>query len=63
MKEEKVIYCEWLGLGNPIEKELTKEEAIRKYNSKIEALKGFLFKDTSFIGVKDKTGRWLIKNN
>lgn len=59
---ENVIYCEWLGLGDPIEVELPKNMALERYTAKFKALKGYLFKDTSFIGIKDLKGNWICKN-
>jgi hypothetical protein len=61
--KELVTYCEFLGMGNPIERELTYDEAMKRYKQKVEANKRFLFGSMSFIGVKDKNGKWIITND
>jgi len=62
MEDENVIYCEWIGLGNPREIEMPLEEAMKRYQAKENALEGYIFKDTSFIGIKTKDGKWIAKN-
>lgn len=59
---EKVIYCEWITLGNPIEREMFYKDAIKRYNCKLKALKGYLFELTSFVGIKNLKGEWIIIN-
>ena len=59
---DKVIYCEYLFQCNPIERKLSLKEALKRFKSKTEALKGYVFKDACFIGIKDLKGNWIKKN-
>jgi len=59
---KKVYYCEFLAFGNPIERELDYEEALKRYYAKLKALEGYIFKETCFIGIKDLSGNWIITN-
>ena len=60
---ENVIYCEMLFMGNPIEIKMPKDKAIERYNGKLEALKGYLFQDACFIGIKNLNNKWIVNNN
>jgi hypothetical protein len=61
--ECEVSYCEYLGLGNPIEQKLPKSEALKRFNCKLLALEKYpLIKAMSFVGIKDEMGKWLITN-
>ena len=58
----EVIYCEWLAMGEPIERKMEMPEAIERFNIKIKAIEGYLFKDLCFIGIKDLSNNWIMKN-
>ena len=60
---ENAIYCEKLFMSNPIEVEMPLDKAIERYNSKLWALNGYLFRDACFVGVKRLNGQWIIDNN
>jgi hypothetical protein len=63
MTEETVYYCEFLGMNEPRKVELPYSEALKRYNSKLEANKKYLFGALSFIGIMKKSGEWLINND
>lgn len=64
----KYYYCEFLGFGNPLKFEMTKEQAIKRWQDKIEGLSQYsgLAIDMSFVGVQqendDGSNEWILKN-
>lgn len=68
MSESTYFYCEILAFRNPVEQQLPKEEALKRYQYKKQALEkyGGLMKEMSFIGVQKRSGKkreWIIKND
>jgi len=61
--DDEVVYCEFLALGEPKEIYLPFKTAMNRYDSKIWALKGYLFGGACFVGIKTKDGQWIIDNN
>jgi len=62
-KNKEVEYCEWLAFGNPIQRIMKFEEAKKRYESKVKALRNnTIIGEMSFIGIKDKSSNdWIIK--
>jgi len=63
---DDVIYCEFLFMSEPREMQMSLERATTKFNSIMKVL-GTTYKDTimeagSFVGVKDQSGKWIMKN-
>ena len=59
----EVSFCEYLGFGEPREQKIIYSEAIKRYNCKLKALEKYpLMQATSFLGIKDLNGKWIITN-
>jgi len=63
----KYVYCEFPAMGNPIEREMSKEKAIKRYNLKVKALKdsNSILSLSWFVGVQIVDGdkkEWLLTN-
>lgn len=66
LKPKKYYYCEYLFMGEPKEKEMKKQEAIKAYNEKKKALSEHsgIAVQGSFVGVKEISGKktkWIKK--
>jgi hypothetical protein len=66
-ENEEVLYCEWLFMGNPIERLTNLAHAKVLYEAKLKVLndrKDSIGSQGSFIGIKkaDGSNEWIIKN-
>lgn len=64
----KYIYCEFPAFGNPIEIELPKEEALKRYHNKVKALNknNTIISKLWFVGVQERQNnkrKFIIKNS
>lgn len=64
----KYIYCEYPTFGNPIEIEMSKEDAIKRYDAKIKALnkRNDIISKAWFVGVQKRNNQekeWIKIND
>jgi hypothetical protein len=64
-KKDKVTYCFWAFNGEPQEIEMSRKDALERFNKVNASLDknygGTLIGEGSFVGVKDAAGNWIAE--